>query len=125
MIRRTEQSHIPITLTVDNSGQPLANAERLQILFILQEALSNIRKHAQCSQVKVRVLNRADFDLSIEDNGVGFIPNEVCSTAQKHIGLSIMQERASRINAQFELNSVLNQGTIIKLHLAQEQRQKA
>jgi two-component system nitrate/nitrite sensor histidine kinase NarX len=126
VIRRfTEQSHIPITLTVDNSGQPLANAERLQILFILQEALSNIRKHAQCSQVKVRVLNRADFDLSIEDNGVGFIPNEVCSTAQKHIGLSIMQERASRINAQFELNSVLNQGTIIKLHLAQEQRQKA
>jgi two-component system nitrate/nitrite sensor histidine kinase NarX len=126
VIRRfTEQSHIPVTLTVDNSGQPLANAERLQILFILQEALSNIRKHAQCSQVKVRALNRADFDLSIEDNGVGFAPNEVRSTTQKHIGLSIMQERASRINAQFELNSVLNQGTTIKLHLAQEQRQKA
>jgi two-component system nitrate/nitrite sensor histidine kinase NarX len=126
VIRRfTEQSHIPVALTVDNSGQPLANDERLQILFILQEALSNIRKHAQCSQVKVHVLNRNDFNLIIGDNGIGFLPNKVQSTTQKHIGLNIMQERASRIGAKFEINSVLNQGTTIKLRLTQEQRQKA
>ncbi|MCP5174538.1 MAG: type IV pili methyl-accepting chemotaxis transducer N-terminal domain-containing protein [Moraxellaceae bacterium] len=126
VIRRfTEQSQIPVTLTVDNSGQPLANNERLQILFILQEALSNIRKHAQCTQVKVRALNRANFDLTIEDNGIGFDPQQVQSTAQKHIGLNIMQERASRIHAQFDIHSQLNQGTTIKLHLSQEQRQKA
>jgi nitrate/nitrite-specific signal transduction histidine kinase len=56
---------------------------------------------------------------------LAFYPMKYSSTTQKHIGLNIMQERASRIGAQFELNSVLNQGTTIKLHLAQEQRQKA
>ena len=53
VIRRfTEQSHIPITLTVDNSGQPLANAERLQILFIRNKPLSNIRNTRNVVKLK-------------------------------------------------------------------------
>ena len=76
IIRRfSEQTNIPVTLKLDNLGKPLANNERLQILFIIQEALSNIRKHAQCSQVKVHVLNRNDFNLIIGDNGIGFLPD--------------------------------------------------
>ncbi|MDO8331124.1 MAG: type IV pili methyl-accepting chemotaxis transducer N-terminal domain-containing protein [Fluviicoccus sp.] len=126
VIRRfTEQTAIPVDLKIDNSGAPLANEERLQILFILQEALSNIRKHAQATVVSVRVLNRADFDLTVTDNGIGFNPEAVLSSLHTHIGLKIMRERATRAHAELLLDSTPGQGTTLSLHLPREQRQKA
>ncbi|HEX5362555.1 MAG TPA: type IV pili methyl-accepting chemotaxis transducer N-terminal domain-containing protein [Fluviicoccus sp.] len=126
VIRRfTEQTAIPVDLKIDNTGAPLANEERLQLLFILQEALSNIRKHAQATVVSVRVINRADFDLTVTDNGIGFNPEAVLSSLHTHIGLKIMRERASRAHAEFLLDSTPGEGTTLSLHLPREQRQKA
>jgi two-component system nitrate/nitrite sensor histidine kinase NarX len=126
VIRRfTEQTAIPVDLKIDNTGAPLANEERLQILFILQEALSNIRKHARATVVSVRVINRADFDLTVTDNGIGFDPDAVLSSLHTHIGLKIMRERASRAHAEFLLDSTPGEGTTLSLHLPREQRQKA
>lgn len=125
--RFTEQTALPVQLHLNNQGKPLANDERLQILFILQEALSNIRKHAKASQITINIDNQADFNLSITDNGVGFDPMLVQSqnTQQKHIGLNIMAERAKRIHATFSINSQSMQGTTLTLQLAQPQRQNA
>lgn len=126
VVRRfSEQTGIPVALSVDNTGAPLANPQRLQILFILQEALSNIRKHAHAGKVEITVRNRADFDLSVEDNGVGFDPAAVVGSESVHVGLRIMRERAQRIHADFALDSTPGQGTTLSLHLPREQRQKA
>ena len=126
IIRRfSEQTNIPVTLKLDNLGKPLANNERLQILFIIQEALSNIRKHAQAKHININIINHADVDIVINDDGIGFNPEEVQSSHHQHIGLKIMAERAKRINAQLDIESTPMIGTTIKLHLSQNQRQNA
>lgn len=126
IIRRfSEQTNIPVTLKLDNLGKPLANNERLQILFIIQEALSNIRKHAQAKHININIINHADVDILINDDGIGFNPEEVQSSHHQHIGLKIMAERAKRINAQLDIESTPMIGTTIKLHLSQNQRQNA
>lgn len=126
IIRRfSEQTNIPVTLKLDNIGKPLANNERLQILFIIQEALSNIRKHAQAKHININIINHADVDILINDDGIGFNPEEVQSSHHQHIGLKIMAERAKRINAQLDIESTPMIGTTIKLHLSQNQRQNA
>lgn len=126
IIRRfSEQTNIPVTLKLDNLGKPLANNERLQILFIIQEALSNIRKHAQAKHININIINHADVDILINDDGIGFNPEEAQSSHHQHIGLKIMAERAKRINAQLDIESTPMIGTTIKLHLSQNQRQNA
>lgn len=126
IIRRfSEQTNIPVTLKLDNLGKPLANNERLQILFIIQEALSNIRKHAQAKHININIINHADVDILINDDGISFNPEEVQSSHHQHIGLKIMAERAKRINAQLDIESTPMIGTTIKLHLSQNQRQNA
>lgn len=126
IIRRfSEQTNIPVTLKLDNLGKPLANNERLQILFIIQEALSNIRKHAQAKHININIINHADVDILINDDGIGFNHQEVQSSHHQHIGLKIMAERAKRINAQLDIESTPIIGTTIKLHLSQNQRQNA
>ncbi|MBI3285045.1 MAG: type IV pili methyl-accepting chemotaxis transducer N-terminal domain-containing protein [Burkholderiales bacterium] len=104
------------------SGAPLAPEQQLQVLFILQEALSNIRKHAQASEVKVHVHNERDFELIVADNGKGFSMEEVRKKSDAHVGLRIMQERAQRLSAQFDIVSQPGAGTTISLHLRREER---
>lgn len=107
------------------TGAPVAPEQQLQILFILQEALSNVRKHALASEVKVRVENERDFTLIIEDDGLGFSMNEVKEKGDAHVGLHIMQERAERLSAQLNIESTPGEGTKIILHLLRQERQVA
>ncbi|WP_295758112.1 type IV pili methyl-accepting chemotaxis transducer N-terminal domain-containing protein [Undibacterium sp.] len=104
------------------SGAPVAPEQQLQVLFILQEALSNVRKHAQASEVKVRVENERDFKLIITDDGQGFTMESAEQKGDAHVGLHIMRERAERLSAQFEICSVPGQGTTISLHLLRQER---
>ena len=104
------------------SGAPVAPEQQLQVLFILQEALSNVRKHAQASEVKVRVDNERDFTLSIADDGQGFSMDTAREKGDAHVGLHIMQERAERLSAQLDIQSKPGKGTTIVLHLLRQER---
>ena len=107
------------------SGAPVAPEQQLQVLFILQEALSNVRKHAQASEVKIRVENERDFKLIIEDDGSGFSMSDVKEKGDAHVGLHIMQERAERLSAQLTIESLPGEGSKIILHLLRQERQVA
>ena len=107
------------------SGAPVAPEQQLQVLFILQEALSNVRKHAQASEVKIRVENERDFKLIIEDDGSGFSMSDVKEKGDAHVGLHIMQERAERLSAQLTIESLPGKGSKIILHLLRQERQVA
>ena len=72
--RFRRQTGTEVELLVDDrNGAPLHPEQQLQILFILQEALSNVRKHAQATHVTVRIDNHRDFVMLIFDNGRGMI----------------------------------------------------
>lgn len=125
--RFERQAGITVTLQMDDDeGAPLPPEQQLQVLFILQEALSNVRKHAHAHKVAVRIANRRDFELYIDDDGSGFDPAEAASRGEnKHIGLGIMQERAARMKAKLDISSTPGHGTRISLFLPQAERQAA
>lgn len=101
----------------DNDGRPLQPDEQLQVLFVLQEALSNVRKHAQAAHVSVRLHNGRDFRLTVQDDGEGFDSAELATRGDAHVGLHIMRERATRLNAQLTIESRPGQGTRVALLL--------
>ena len=106
----------------DRDGAPLHPDQQLQVLFILQEALSNVRKHAYASKVTVRIDNHRDFGMSIRDDGEGYDPKEVAERSETHVGLSIMRERAARLGGQLQMCSAPGQGTEVSLYLSQSDR---
>lgn len=119
------QSGIAAELVADIDGAPFPREQQLQLLFIVQEALSNVRKHANAGRVLVRLEDRHDFTLTIEDDGDGFDPDKLAGQGENHIGIDIMRERALRIDAALALRSVPGGGTTIELTLPQARRRAA
>lgn len=104
------RSAIEIHSEVDAEGK-LPDEVHVAIYRILQEALNNIIKHARASMVNVEVFQRSDeVRLSVVDDGVGF---EVGKAQIGHYGLGIMQERAEKVSAEFEIHSAQDEGTIL------------
>ena len=95
----------------ERQGAPLAPDQQLQVLFILQEALSNVRKHSEAARVRVEVEDGRDFVLDISDDGQGYDAEEVAARGEAHVGLHIMRERAARMRAVIKLESRPGQGT--------------
>jgi len=87
-----------------------------QLIRIVQEALSNVRKHAQANHVWV-TCHEAEDDLWLEirDDGKGFAPEDVTRPSQH--GLRGMRERADLIGADFQVISRQQGGTTIRVRL--------
>lgn len=104
------RTRIPITLSVVDE-QPLPVEVKVALYRITQEALNNVAKYADPSQVSVIYHGMAgEVVLSITDDGRGFIPTDV---TPEHLGIRIMYERAAAINASIELNTNPGQGTSV------------
>ncbi|KFI09079.1 hypothetical protein JN27_00055 [Massilia sp. BSC265] len=121
-----DQTGLDASFSAEGSGgPPFAREEQLQILFIVQEALSNIRKHARADSVLVRVRDSQDFSLSISDNGIGFDSTVASTVTDEHVGLHIMHERAQHIHANLAIESRPGAGTTVRLHVPSAQRRVA
>ncbi len=111
----SQQTGVLTRMEISGNGAPLLPEQQLQVLFIVQEALSNIRKHAQASEVSLHIGNQQDYTLDIADNGQGFDLALLQTQNEKHVGLAIMQERATRLGARLSVDSSPGQGTRIHL----------
>ncbi|WP_082883430.1 type IV pili methyl-accepting chemotaxis transducer N-terminal domain-containing protein [Caballeronia calidae] len=109
----------------DEGGLPMPPDQQLQVLFILQEALSNIRKHAEAQRVNVTIVNGRDFTLLVEDDGQGYDPDEMAALGETHVGFHIMRERARRLGATLRLAGAPGRGARVELILPGEARQAA
>lgn len=92
---------------------PLAPDVQVQVLHILQEALSNVRKHANATKVVVNVSKTDVWSFEVSDDGVGFDIDHL--PGDDHVGMRIMRERASRINAKIMNFSTHGQGAVTRL----------
>ncbi|WP_426105137.1 type IV pili methyl-accepting chemotaxis transducer N-terminal domain-containing protein [Massilia sp. TSP1-1-2] len=119
------QTGLVAELVADPDGAPFPREQQLQLLFIVQEALSNVRKHADARRVLVRLEEGDDFTLTITDDGAGFDPAQLDRRGDEHIGIHIMRERAHRIDAALAVTSAPGSGTSITLTLPQAQRRAA
>lgn len=110
------QSGLQARLELHGHGVALPSDVQLQVLHVVQEALSNVRKHAQASLVQVEVHREPKWVFLVRDNGLGFDP-AARALDETHVGLQIMRERAQRIGASIEVNSQAGQGTEVRIEL--------
>jgi len=124
-MRFEHQTGIAAELKASGAAAPLAPDDQLQVMHILQEALSNVRKHARASKVEVLLARGPGYSFAVRDDGCGFDPARSPEDAADHVGLQIMRERAARIGAVVDVESAPGAGTEVRLRLPVAQRQAA
>jgi two-component system nitrate/nitrite sensor histidine kinase NarX len=113
------QTGLQTHLSVQGQGLPLPADMQVQVLHVVQEALSNVRKHAGARAVWVEVeRGLQQWLLEIRDDGCGFDTAHLMND-ETHVGLRIMRERAERIGATLDVTSVPGSGTCVALTLPQ------
>jgi len=93
-------------------------AVEMQILHIIQEALVNVRKHAQAQQVNVVfTFDDRSLQIMIVDDGVGFYIQQRMRDSSHHFGLAMMSERAQSIGGRLEIRTQPGEGTRVILYV--------
>lgn len=110
------QSGLKASLSMQGQGMPLSPDLQIQALHIIQEALSNVRKHARASQVWLDVQQQPAWRFEVRDDGIGFQTHNG-QLDETHVGLRIMAERSQRIGAQLDVISTPGHGSSIILTL--------
>lgn len=113
------QTGLRTHLQVQGHGMPLDADVQVQVLHVVQEALSNVRKHAQAREVWVEVQQTPVWRVEVRDDGRGFAADAGDET---QVGLRIMRERAQRIGAEVEVASAPGSGTAVVLSLPKRER---
>jgi two-component system nitrate/nitrite sensor histidine kinase NarX len=92
-------------------------SEGLQMLRIVQEALVNIRKHANAKNVRILFKQIPDgtYMLLVEDDGEGFAESDREGQPGEHIGLTVMRERAEKLGGTISIDSEAGEGTRVEL----------
>ncbi len=109
------QTGIETVFTSQDPAPILPPEQVLQIMHIVQESLSNVRKHAKANRVDINLHNRGKYIIDIRDNGIGF--DAATDLGDTHVGLRIMRERAHRVGAKLLVDSAQGNGTHISLML--------
>ena len=99
-------------------GLDLASVAEVQLVCVLQEALTNVRKHAKATRVDVSISRNGrkeagEILMQVRDNGVGFTP----AGSKRSFGLQTMRERAESVGGSLEIRSTSGKGTEVECRL--------
>jgi len=115
--RWMEQTGIATQLFVDPT-LTLSSGMELQLVRIIQEALTNIRKHAKATTAKVDLRRRDGIlFLSVTDDGVGLQQTARTPTVFPRFGMATMRERTESIGGRFVIESTPGSGTAIRVEV--------
>jgi two-component system nitrate/nitrite sensor histidine kinase NarX len=104
---------VDVDLRLTRDFPPMVQA---QLIRIVQEALTNVRKHAQAHRVRLAAWeDEEDTLIEVADDGRGFRPAD--SVAAARFGLRGMRERAESVGAEFQVTSCPNDGTTVQLRI--------
>jgi two-component system, NarL family, sensor kinase len=114
--RFADRTGVPVELTCVRINARLPADTELALYRILQEALSNVEKHARARHVGVRLSQRrASVQLTIGDDGIGFDPAR--RSAKDRLGLLGMRERAAYVGGALTVKSARRAGTEIEVRI--------
>jgi two-component system nitrate/nitrite sensor histidine kinase NarX len=115
--RFERQWNIAATLEIKNLEEPhfISPSVGIQLLRIMQEALTNVRRHAHATQVVV-IMEKMHNQLlvRIKDNGIGFDSE---ATFDNRLGLRIVRERAISLGGSLQIISSPETGTLVQVEL--------
>ena len=109
-----EKSGVQTMLTVTGEERRFEPHREVMAFRAIQELLSNVRDHAQCSQIRITLdVDESRVRATVEDNGKGFDVTAalVAQGDNKHIGLRTLKEKAELLGGQLLLDSTPGQGT--------------
>jgi two-component system nitrate/nitrite sensor histidine kinase NarX len=111
------QTGLKTALQMGDESMPLAPDVQIQVLHIVQEALSNVRKHSDAASVSVVLRSKRTFvEVSVTDNGRGFDPREL---GTDRLGLSGISERVRLLGGAVEIETSPGVGTTVLATLPQ------
>ncbi|CAM4397292.1 nitrate/nitrite two-component system sensor histidine kinase NarQ [Vibrio agarivorans] len=108
-----DQTSAMIVLENGLSSVELDAHQQVHLLQLIREATINAMKHADAGRIQVSCSEeQGEIVVSVADNGIGFGDGEA---KINHYGMSIMRERAERLNGQLTVNSQHDSGTEVRL----------
>jgi signal transduction histidine kinase len=108
-----ERHQIRTSLQTDDAADQLSPLAALQLFRFIQEALTNVRKHAGAREATVTLVSDRSGQLKvvIADDGQGFIPGPQRNGKARPLGLTSMRERVEALGGTFRVNSQPGSGT--------------
>ncbi len=108
-----ERHQIPTTLRTNEAADRLSPPAALQVFRFIQEALTNVRKHAKAREVTVTLtsIGPNQLQIVIADDGQGFVLDNQRNGKARPLGLTSMRERIEALGGTFQVNSQPGSGT--------------
>ncbi|MGR5454404.1 nitrate/nitrite two-component system sensor histidine kinase NarQ [Vibrio alfacsensis] len=108
-----EQTPAEILLKNELSSTALDAHQQVHLLLLVREATINAIKHAQARYIEIQCLESdGKITVTVTDDGIGF---EQQDEKLNHYGMSIMQERATRLHGKLSIDASKNHGCIVRL----------
>jgi signal transduction histidine kinase len=107
-----------VSLEIKDFSERLDAKAEAAIFSVVQEAVGNARKHAHASHLELGMAKQdGNLTVTIRDDGQGFDTAQVTRLHDRcrSLGLLNMRERAEMLNGEFSIESVIGQGTLVKL----------
>jgi len=103
---------------VPGCGLDISPLAEIQLLRIIQEALSNVRKHARAEHVQVQLsVRESTVTVAVADDGIGFDPASLGRAGFPRFGLATMRERAEAIGGTIAIDSAVGHGTQVMIQV--------
>jgi signal transduction histidine kinase len=124
IVRFGQMSNIRTELQIGDGRPPrLPMTTELQVIRIIQESLTNVRKHARANHAWVRISTKGEqVEVVIEDNGQGFDVSHIRRGDWPRFGLQTMRERAESVRGTLDIRSAPGKGTKVTLMVPLTQR---
>jgi signal transduction histidine kinase len=104
--------------TAGLEGRRLTSDIEVNVYRIVQEALTNVVRHAQTTSCRVDVVCREDeLTVVIADHGVGFVPDPGRDRTERGLGLVGIGERVAQLGGTFEIQSEVGMGTVLTIQV--------
>jgi two-component system sensor histidine kinase DegS len=115
-----QRTRIRIRFSAITAVERLDNEKRTVLYRVVQEALTNVAKHAQATLANVRITRQLDgaICLEIHDNGKSFrVQRVLLGKGRKRLGLLGMRERVEMVGGRFTVESAPSKGTTIRAQI--------
>lgn len=106
-----------VVATLPPSLPPLSARVETALFRVVQEAISNASKHAECDELNIEMgIDDRTLRVRITDNGNGFEPDD-SQDHLEHYGLTTMRERVLQIGGRIDISSAAGKGTTVQVEL--------
>jgi two-component system sensor histidine kinase UhpB len=111
-----ERAKLDIQVEISGNEPTLPTTVKTAVFRILQEALTNVIKHARANQVRINLTySPQEIHARITDDGQGFKTDSVESSGRISWGLKGMEERASLLGGRIKIHSTPGEGTTVEV----------